>query len=217
MAAASASAPLAELHRVLPIDWLPSSGALLFFYDMKEQPWGFDPKDRGSCAVLHVPDLASPPSPPITAARSESSPIAFRHVGFRRIETLPSLHRDQVRKLYWSFEDSEVYKKACDEPFHGRPRHQVGGFPSAVQSDWMELECQLASNGIYRGDGRAMATPQAKALMPGAADWRLLFQFDSDEDLDVMWGDCGRIYFWVREQDARAANFAGTWLILQCH
>src|SRR5262245_31854681 len=36
---------LAELHRALPVEWLPPSGALLFFYDVEDQPWGFDPKD----------------------------------------------------------------------------------------------------------------------------------------------------------------------------
>ena len=54
---------LAELQRTSPVSWLPGSGALLFFYDMEEQPWGFDPKDRGGFAVLHVPDLPSPVDP----------------------------------------------------------------------------------------------------------------------------------------------------------
>src|SRR5690606_36639600 len=41
---------LAEIPDVLP--WLPRSGTLLFFYDIENQPWGFDPKDRGSWQVL---------------------------------------------------------------------------------------------------------------------------------------------------------------------
>ena len=31
-----------------------------------------------------------------------------------------------------------------------------------------------------------------------------------------MWGDCGMIYFWVREPEARSGNFANAWLVLQC-
>ncbi|MBV8657929.1 MAG: DUF1963 domain-containing protein [Burkholderiales bacterium] len=38
---------LGDVIRTLPIEWLPASGALLFFYDVDEQPWGIDPKDRG--------------------------------------------------------------------------------------------------------------------------------------------------------------------------
>ena len=39
---------LSELHAVHAFDWLPKSGALLFFYDPEQRAWGFDPKDRGS-------------------------------------------------------------------------------------------------------------------------------------------------------------------------
>ena len=31
-----------------------------------------------------------------------------------------------------------------------------------------------------------------------------------------MWGDCGMLYFWVREEDARKADFSRVWMVLQC-
>jgi uncharacterized protein YwqG len=33
----------------------------------------------------------------------------------------------------------------------------------------------------------------------------------------MMWVDTGRIYFWIREQDARAGDFSKAWMILQCY
>lgn len=51
---------LSEVQQAQRLTWLPPDGALLFFYDVDEQPWGFDPKDRGGAAVLHVPDLPAP-------------------------------------------------------------------------------------------------------------------------------------------------------------
>jgi uncharacterized protein YwqG len=102
-------------------------------------------------------------------------------------------------------------------PFQGLPQHQIGGFPSPVQGDIMELECQLVSHGIYCGDESGYRDPRATELGASARDWKLLLEFDSDDDLDVMWGDGGMLYFWVREQDARAGKFADTWLVLQCH
>ena len=62
----------------------------------------------------------------------------------------------------------------------------------------------------------AMMTRRVASLRDGCKDWRLLLQFDSDDDLNVMWGDCGKLYFWIREQDARLGRFDAAWLILQC-
>ena len=49
------------------------------------------------------------------------------------------------------------------------------------------------------------------------ADWRLLLQLDTDYDAGMMWGDVGCLYFWIREQDARAGDFSRICMILQCH
>ena len=46
---------LPDIHAAHAIGWLPATGSLLFFYDIDEQPWGFDPADRGSARVLYVP------------------------------------------------------------------------------------------------------------------------------------------------------------------
>ena len=97
------------------------------------------------------------------------------------------------------------------------PKHQMGGYPEPIQSAEMDLECQLVTNGLYLGDARGYSDPRAEALKDGAAEWRLLLQLDSDDELGVMWGDVGMIYFWVREPEARRGEFGGTWLILQCY
>ena len=47
-------------------------------------------------------------------------------------------------------------------------------------------------------------------------DWRLLLQIDSDENCEMMWGDVGRIYFWIKTEDLKNRDFEKVWLILQC-
>jgi uncharacterized protein YwqG len=32
-----------------------------------------------------------------------------------------------------------------------------------------------------------------------------------------MWGDCGRIYYWIKEQDLDAEAYDRIWTILQCY
>lgn len=206
---------LAEAARVHRIDWLPPSGALLFFYDMANQPWGFDPKDRGASAVLLVPDLPTNMVPAGPAPR-DTSPLSYRHLEFRRVDVPPSPESHAIAGLNLSDEEFDLLCDLPGETFGDQPAHQLAGFAAPVQGDGMALECHLASNGIYCGDSEGYKSAAARALEPGADNWRLLFQIDSDDDLGVMWGDCGRIYFWVEEEAARAGDFSNAWLILQC-
>jgi uncharacterized protein YwqG len=92
--------------------------------------------------------------------------------------------------------------------FRGEPKHQVGGYPWPVQGDGMELECQLVTNGLYCGDKKGYQDPRVKELDAGAANWGLLLQFDTDDGLDIMWGDAGTLYFGVEEQRSRAGDFS---------
>lgn len=204
---------LPEVQREVAIDWLPKAGSLLFFYDLERQPWGFDPKDRGSWAVLHVPDLEEPLG---SSTQAESSPIPFKYVGFRELASYPSYERESVASLQLTDAEADRYAEISDLPFQGKPKHQISGYPAPVQGDGMELECQLVTNGLYCGDSSGYNDPHAQSLEGGAAKWRLLFQFDSDDDLDIMWGDCGTLYYWVDEQSASTGDFSGAWLVLQC-
>jgi uncharacterized protein YwqG len=204
-----ASLDLVSLSAALPLAWLPSSGRLLFFYDLENQPWGFDPKDRGSWTVMHAPGAATQPSPSPAA-----SSLPRQYVSLRAVATLPSWQRPEVEALGLTEDESETLIDMSHGP---SPRHHVGGFPDPIQGDEMELECQLVSHGLYCGDPSGYKSPEALRLQGGASDWRLLLQMDSDDDLGVMWGDAGILYFWIREEDARAGRFDKSWVVLQCH
>jgi uncharacterized protein YwqG len=207
---------LSAIAQVHSVDWLPQAGALLFFYDMEQQDWGFDPKHRGSWAVLLVPDLVTPMKQQDDTGINAESPLPHRNIAFRCIDTLPSWEKDSVRQLDLSSQESDEFFRLADAPYEATPKHQVTGFPMPIQADDMELECQLVSNGQFCGDPSGYKGPRALSLKPGAANWRLLFQIDTDDDLDMMWGDAGMLYFWVQEHEAKAANFTNTWLVLQC-
>jgi uncharacterized protein YwqG len=207
---------LAAIHQSHPVAWLPKSGALLFFYDTEQQPWGFDPKDRGGWAVLLVPDIASPTEQHDDEPSGPESQLPHRNIAFRRIGILPSWDHDSIQQLNLTSEESDKFFDISEVPYEEMPKHQVSGSPAPVQGDTMELECQLASNGLYCGNPEGYKDPRVPSLTPGAANWRLLFQIDSDDDLGVMWGDCGTIYYWVEEQEARVGNFSNAWLVLQC-
>lgn len=203
---------LSEISRVCQYDWLGNRGLLLFFYDVIEMPWGFDPKDRGKWCVLYQSEPNGHSGYP-TDLDGELK-IRERYIEPKLVELLPNFDDPSVDQLGLSDEEMELYINLAEGD--EEPSHQVGGFPSPVQGNYMALESQLASNGVYVGNPDGYKSERAKQLASGEKDWRLLFQFDSDEDLDIMWGDCGMIYFWVQEERARSNEFDNSWLVLQC-
>jgi uncharacterized protein YwqG len=208
---------LAEVAGVWSDSPLPASGTLAFFYQAEQSVWGFDPKDGGKWAVLHwneapelleerafpadLPDSArfepKAVAPVAQAALPDTDHIDLRGFGLSRKE------EDRVVEIFGAFTAEEA------------PMHKLFGYPDPIQGD-MQLECQLVSHGLYCGDETGYNDPRAAELRAGAGDWRLLLQIDSDDDTGMMWGDLGRIYYWIREQDLAERAFDRAWLILQC-
>lgn len=200
-------------------DWLPETGLLLFFYDLVDQPWGYDPAHRGGWAVLHDPRgpaVAAHPVPdgaePEDGGCPDPTPLAATPM-----RSLPGPRRLNGALADDDEEGADRFADLRIEPFRGGPFHQVEGWPNAVQQDHMEWECALASSGLSCGDGEAYRSPEGLALRPRGAEWRLLLQLDSDEERGMVWVDDGRLYFWIREEDARAGRWDAAWMILQCY
>jgi uncharacterized protein YwqG len=166
--------------------------------------------------VLHVPDLPEPLSSVESSSDEENILLPHRNVHFNRVEVFPSCLSEPVHKLRLTDEEFDEYDNQLNAPFHGKPKHQVAGFPSPVQQDDMELECQLVTNGLYCGDASGYEDPRADELKSGVGNWRLLLQLDEDDELDMMWGDSGIIYYWVEEDKAQKGDFSNVWLVLQC-
>lgn len=209
-----------ELAALDPYHVLPATGMLYFFYDFQEQPWGFDPQDRGAGVILHVDDVRSlsPAAVPDGAQAGEIS-ISPSLIQFSSLPTIPAMRSATGRQLGLETEERRRYfdfHDAVRQSLIGAsPNHQMLGHSDNVQGD-MPLECQLVSHGLYCGNSSGYEDPRRASLEPGAAEWRLLLQMDTDDTLNVMWGDCGMIYFWIRESDLRARQFDQCWTILQC-
>ena len=193
---------------------LPGVGLLSFFYDATTQEaWGFDPADRGSWDVRHLPagqQLLRTPAPDDLAADGRLIGVAFRP----RAELCSPPYESRVVELLGMSEaELDAYGDLLEPG--DEAIHRALGHPDPVQGE-MQLECQLASNGVFVGGPEGYRDPRVLDLGAGADDWRLLLQVDSDDATDMMWGDAGRIYFWIRDQDLRAGRFEDCWVILQC-
>jgi uncharacterized protein YwqG len=229
-----------DLRDVAPFDEekvLPTAGWLWFFWDAisvafwssgtehgEQAGWGNDASDRGSSRVLFArPDV------PLSPARHERLPsesvLPEAAVGFQGQLTLPpwessliealELNRyelDRYVELWLALAIAETGSADATE-YELSPNHRLLGYPDQIQGD-MAVECELVTSGLSWSDyGGALHLQVANQ----ALDWRLLLQLGSDEDrLGVTWGDVGRLYFWIREQDLRARHFDDIWLLLQC-
>jgi uncharacterized protein YwqG len=204
---------LSAAHAAMPIDWLPRDGALLFFYDMENQSWGYDQSTRGAFAVIHVPELPAP----LAQHDDAAGLLPRKNVSFKPVRTYPSSERESMQALDLNDDEWEDASELGEREFDGQATHQIAGFPNLIQGDEMEWDCEMIKHGLSCGSPDAYRDPRALSLKPNAANWRLLFQVDSDEALDMMWGDVGLLYFWVEADQARQGNFADAWVVLQCH
>jgi uncharacterized protein YwqG len=199
---------------------LPTAGGLYFFYEGGKRAWGFKPDDKGSAQVIYsptplqdhaprpIPDQI-PPEMRFTSVRldSGSSEITLPDPQDQFIESLGL--SPEERENYWEFLDEWEEQKA-------EVRHRLGGYPEPIQGD-PKLEAHLVSHGLYCGNATGYKQGKDLGLWPGAVDWELLLQVDSDESAGMMWGDVGRIYFLIHSRDLRAHAFHMAQLVFQCH
>lgn len=210
---------LDEIPQNLQNDLLPDSGWLYFFYDQKSRVWGFDPQDKGSWRVLFFQGYKA------SLVRTRK-PGAFGQATYSpcSVEFYEALGSD----WYLARDHPEMKNHAeelskFDNLIDLMPKvssHKIMGDPHGIQSsaEDMRKKCQFVSHGLYMGGSGAPPFDKAKAekLAPGAREWRLLLQLDSDSHPHMLWGDRGRQYFWIREQDLKEKNFKDVWMILEC-
>ncbi len=207
---------LAEVENDTNLDDLPTTGKLYFFYDYEQETWGFDPKDRGSWRVFLLEETGDLQPLPVPKDADEYGAYYEKRVDFRKFAPYPSLERLDIDLKSIPDDDWDAIEDKLPEVYNDLPAHQLGGYPLVEQNDCMELECQLASNGLYVGDSSGYNDPRAKELENGADEWRLLLQLDTDDDTGMMWGDMGRLYFWIRASDLKERDFSQVWMVLQC-
>jgi uncharacterized protein YwqG len=205
---------LSEITLLSQIKQFPQKGFLYIFYDKEQSTWGFDPKDKGSWKIIFEPehdDLAVVPYP-----HDLESDYRYNEKNLEQkiIKTYPSWLDEKISTLQLADEQEKWYVHFSDSVYCGEPKHQISGIANAIQDADMDLECQLVSNGLYCGDG--CNDPRVKELEKNRDDWILLLQIDTDDDLGMMWGDGGMLYFWIKKDDLERLNFENVWMILQC-
>jgi uncharacterized protein YwqG len=211
---------LADISNFESASVLPSSGILSFFYSATQETWGFDPKDKGSWQVYYFANPKDLQRIETLSDVPEEGRYQACTVSFFEELTLPPFLSLIIENLKLDSNERKKYIRLEDileEENQNKMKNRILGYPDAIQND-MQIECQMVSNGIYYGDGKPREHPRYKELEPGAEDWELILQLDSEEEnAKMIWGDVGRVYFWIHKKDLNKLEFEKAWFQLQCY
>lgn len=198
---------------------LPSTGILYFFYELETMSWGFDPNDKGSARVYYydgdisklvrtdypkdMPREYKLPSIKLTFESEENIP------DYEEIEDICNEYNSSGYEIYDEFK----YKGNMAPDFSNK----LLGYADSIQGSMLH-ECEGVSRKIYCGGKLDITPEEQEEIKAHKSEWKLLFQLGtvSKGDFELMFGDCGEIYFYIREDDLKNKNFENVWLILQC-
>jgi uncharacterized protein YwqG len=216
-----------EIPGLLPKSLLPESGMLYFFYDMASSKWGFDPQDKGCARVFYyggdLSELQRTELPDDLSSEPYNFRIPEKLIYFSANVEIPYFDEflqlcdedlDYSDDAGGDFQDIKAELGYEDDEDDNIGKSKLLGYADLVQGEMLS-ECERVTNGINCGDGRPQIT---EADRQNCKQWQLLFQLGSFniDDYELMWGDMGRIYYYIKTDDLKKLNFDNCWLILQC-
>ena len=198
---------------------LPEKGLLLFFYEAETQPWGFDPADSSAFRVYYYEETAGFVPFDLPAELSSDLRPAERSLVFEKRASYPNFEELEFHAEVAENADYEDYDSALEVLGKdiGEDANKLLGYADIVQNE-MLTECESVSRGNYCGSPEELEPEEESDIWERAKDWILLLQLSTleAEEYELMWGDCGRIYFYIRKEDLKNKKFEKTWLVLQC-
>ena len=231
---------LAEIHPFDADKLLPSTGRLYFFYEMASMKWGFDPKDKGCSRVLYVEDATAKLAPvDFPNDLDDYYLIPEFALSFEKEKSRPSfeefevytgdekiLYEDAKQHLDEDADEWDLYEHSLE--LFGCPvyddeadeKARLLGYADIIQNEMLE-ECETVTRGFYCGDRvKGLSREERLDIKRQRKEWTLLFQLgtisDPESDYELMWGDAGCIFFYIKKADLEEKRFDKTWLILQC-
>ncbi|WP_426452885.1 YwqG family protein [Paenibacillus sp. S-38] len=206
---------------------LPSGGLLSFFYAVEamledSEFYG----DRHTCRVIYTPaeqlgELARRPSPD---ELREEFVLKPNRVGFVPTLCVPPQESAFLESLGLGWNSSrkefDKYRRAFLKGFNkhqsaGNCIHRFLGHADPIQGD-MQFSCEMNTQGLSWEDIRESEAVRQR-VQQSALGWLLLLQIDSEEEkTGMMWGDTGRVYFWIKEEDLSAQRFDRAVCEMQC-
>ena len=196
------------------IDQLPEKGIIYFFYS----------EGYTGGKTIFVEDLSSlerkeAPKAPHAISLSSSSRFNSKltegifkpcRLEFKNTYGLPDWQYEFVAEQL-----NEREEIAYSElPDYSNYTTKLFGHSNCAQYP-MEYECEKVSRGYVWPNDKVTDEEIEKEMKEKQFQWEMLFQIDSEEAPKMMWGDVGRLYFWIKKEDLKAKNFDNVIVLMQ--
>lgn len=198
---------------------LPKKGMLYFFYECESFTWGFDSRDKGAARVFYYENTEGFISFHIPNVIDKMYVIPELGIDVCSRKSYPSI--DEIDEHTDTFCDYDIYEEAmCDIDYDEEEEHKLLGYANTIQNE-MLTECERASRGLSSSNPDAYAATGdsvRKEIEECKREWTLLLQLGTitKGDFEFMFGDCGRIYFYIRKSDLENKNFDNVQFCVQC-
>lgn len=101
------------------------------------------------------------------------------------------------------------------------PIHSLLGYAYNVQEEAIEEILDInwlikQSTTIEEVERKSLHDKRNEDIGKEKEEWQLLLQLDTDDELDWMWGDMGRLYFAIKKEDLQNKNFSNVGFTWQC-
>lgn len=200
---------------------LPKNGMLYFFYECESCFWGFNPKDNGAAKVYYYDDLTNFEEIDIPTSLEKHNIVPEISISFENKVAYPQYEEFYIHtKLGYDFEEYDLILENLGIDLDEEDINKLLGYANILQNE-MLTECESVSRGINVGDSKIDENTTEivyKDIENKANQWVLLFQIGtiSKGGFEMMFGDCGYLYFYVKKEDLINKNFNNIQFIVQC-
>ena len=207
-----------NMEEVAPYDiekLLPTKGMLYFFYDEEQESWGRESEDKDKFKVFFFDDdlkqlvVREHPNKLKVNPYFKQCKLSFKKFLSFPEDLLENLDLDLKSDSLFEFYDTLHRNYGEQHP----DLTKLVGYPNVIQNP-MEEECVKALDDY---DTFSSIDRKLRDINQNPYEWTLLFQLNSIDEAEMMWGDCGNLYFWIKMQDLKAKKFENCWQILQCY
>lgn len=200
---------------------LPETGLLSFFYAYDNECFGYEAADMQGFRAYWFDESKPLHTQEFAIGIPQRYMLPRLGIRYEREATYPHCE-DFTILTEGNIDDYEKFEAA--EQSLGIKRtdsmHRTLGWADLVQNN-TTWRCEILSQGYSFGAEYAKIPEQIRnaSKVPSVHRWKLLFQLGTvkEDNFTLMFGDAGKIYFYIPEEDLKARRFDRVCGEMQCY